>query len=175
MSLEGIARMPTNKLEKMVRPSGYYRQKAERLKRISSTILGMGGMDKLFSMEQAELRKSLLDMKGIGMETADSIILYAAEKPTFVIDSYTLREMSRIFGTGTMAYTELKDVLEGSITKDVKLYKDMHAQFVELGKNYCLRTNPLCAECPVNGLCHYPGYRNVPVLRNNKKPFNRLT
>ncbi len=166
MSLEGIAGIPVRKLEVMVRPSGYYRQKAARLKLICSAILDIGGLDHLFSLEPEELRDVLLGMNGIGRETADSIMLYAAEVPTFVVDAYTIREMSRILGTEEMEYSRLKSMLEGSAARDVELYKDIHAQFVELGKNYCRKTGPLCKECPLNSMCSYSsGLRDARVAK----------
>lgn len=156
LSLERIASSDLRKLERCVRPSGFYRQKARRLKAISSYIIGNGGSLKRFlDKDHHDLRKELLSLDGIGPETADSIILYAAEKPIFVIDAYTKRIMSRVYGTDPeIDYHELQELITGSIPRDVGLYNDFHAQFVELGKNFC-RTKPLCGNCPVRDHCRY--------------------
>ncbi|MGC8478702.1 MAG: endonuclease III domain-containing protein [Candidatus Micrarchaeia archaeon] len=158
IDLECLARINVHKLEKLIRQSGFYRQKAARLKGICSYIYrNYQGLDKLFEKDPQELRKELLSLNGIGKETADSIILYSAEKPVFVIDAYTRRSMSRITGgaiSEDVDYDALRIYFESSIPKELSLYKDFHAQFVELGKNYC-RTKPLCEECPLNSLCHY--------------------
>ena len=92
--------MQSGKLERLIRPSGFYRQKAKRLKlALSYVVKNYETLEKFFGKDKAELRKELLDLNGIGNETADSIILYAAEKPTFVIDAYTRRIMHRVYGT----------------------------------------------------------------------------
>ncbi len=157
LSMEGIASMPVRRLERLIRPSGYYRQKAQRLKGLCSGILrDYGGLTDLFTLRKDVLRTTLLSMNGIGRETADSIILYAAHKPTFVIDAYTRRMISRLSGSPEMEYDSLKNVFESGIRPDVRLYKDFHAQIVELGKNYCTKSSPKCAECPLRDMCaHY--------------------
>lgn len=156
LSLERIAELDKRSLERLIRPSGFYRQKAERLKGISHYIKkNYGSLGKFFDKDTAGLRKELLSLNGIGMETADSIILYAAEKPIFVIDSYTRRAMSRIYSRKKeFGYDELQKLITESINRDVEFYKDFHAQFVELGKNYC-RKEPLCKECPLSKGCAY--------------------
>jgi endonuclease-3 related protein len=158
LSVRALSRMETSIIEKLVRPSGYYRQKAKRLKLLSSTIMSeYGSLEGLFGLGQEALRKTLLGMKGIGPETADSIMLYAAGKPTFVIDAYTKRIMYRVFGTpANIDYDSLKEVFESALPKNPALYKDFHAQFVELGKSHC-KTKPLCNHCPAFGLCKYAG------------------
>ena len=154
LSMERIASMPAGRLERLIRPSGYYRQKARRLKGLCSAILrDYGGLDGLFAFRKVELRDILLSMNGIGRETADSIILYAAHKPTFVIDAYTRRIISRLSGSPEMEYDSLKNIFENGIRPDVRLYKDFHAQIVELGKNYCTKSSPKCAACPLRSVC----------------------
>lgn len=114
-----------------------------------------GSLEQMLKNRPKDLRNELLSLNGIGKETADSIILYAAGKRIFVIDAYTKRIMSRIYGTDPeMEYDNLQTLITGSIKADTTLYKDFHAQFVELGKNYC-KTKPLCGECPVKMHCRY--------------------
>ncbi len=156
LSLSAIRKMQTRSLEACIRPSGFFRQKSRRLKIFADYVfLNYGSIGAMFRKDAGELREELLNLHGIGRETADSIILYAAEKPIFVIDAYTRRIMGRIYGTRREpAYDELQKLISSGIKSDVKLYQDFHAQFVELGKNYC-RTKPLCSQCPVKRYCAY--------------------
>lgn len=143
-------------VERLVRPSGFYRQKAARLIGFARHIYSnYNSIDEFFSRGPAELRKELLSINGIGEETADSIALYAAGKPLFVIDAYTKRIMSRVYGTPQdIKYGNLQSLIVRSIKPDIELYKDFHAQLVELGKRHC-RTTPICEGCPANGICAY--------------------
>lgn len=161
LGLKEISRISKGDLETLIRPSGFYRQKAERLKEFAVYIFkNYKNLDEFFDNDVLELRKGLLSLNGIGMETADSILLYAAEKPIFVIDAYTRRSMSRIYlRKKEFGYEELQSLLSGGLEKKLDLYKDFHAQFVELGKNYCRKTNPLCGECPLNKVCGYSRLR----------------
>ncbi len=163
LSIESIAAMPIKRLELLVRPSGYYRQKAANLKSLCRSIIrDYGSLGAMLGMGIPELRKALLSYKGIGRETADSIILYAAGKPIFVIDAYTKRAMGRIdpsINEG-IDYDELRLIFERSLKRDAGLYNDFHAQFVELGKNYCRKRDPFCARCPLSSICsHAKGLR----------------
>lgn len=158
LSIKKISGMPIRKLQQLVRPSGYYRQKAARLKSICRSVLKeYGSLDNLFKLKKEELRKVLLSYNGIGRETADSIILYAADKPIFVIDAYTKRAMHRIDPKfdENIDYDLLRSYFEQRISRKLDLYKDFHAQFVELGKNYCKKSEPLCERCPLNGICKF--------------------
>ena len=158
LSIDSIAAMDIRKLERLIRPSGYYRQKAGRLRDLCIKIKKRhGSLENLLELEKDELRKELLSYNGIGKETADSIILYAAEKPTFVIDAYTKRAMHRINPAigAEIGYEELRGYFEERIENKAELYNDFHAQFVELGKRYCTSTKPLCTECPLKGVCHF--------------------
>ena len=159
LSVSALSGMEAAEIERLVKPSGYYRQKANRLKSLSSTIISEhGSLDGLLSLSPKALRETLIKMKGIGPETADSIMLYAAGKPSFVIDAYTKRIMHRIFGTPlSIDYDSLKAVFESALPKKLELYKDFHAQFVELGKRYC-KTKPECGECPAALLCLYSNH-----------------
>ncbi len=164
LSIRALSRMETSDIEKLVRPSGYYRQKAGRLSSLSSKIISdYGSLSGLLSLDTKVLRKTLLDMRGIGPETADSIVLYAAGKPTFVIDAYTRRIMHRVFGIpADISYDSLKAVFESALPQKLELYKDFHAQFGELGKRYC-KTKPACGECPAAKLCRYANPKFAPA------------
>ncbi len=164
LTLEGIAGMPEERLETLVRPSGYYRQKAKRLKETCIAIKeNYGSLEKFLAIEKDALRNKLLEMKGIGKETADSIVLYAAEKRTFVVDAYTKRIVSRVFGVNELGYDRLKELFESALPDSLEIYKDMHAQIVELGKRYCRKT-PLCSSCPIANMCNTGKGKQINML-----------
>lgn len=154
LELRKLATMQSGKLQRLIRPSGFYRQKAKRLKYILSYVAAnYGTLENLFGKNKTELRKELLGLSGIGNETADSIVLYAAEKPTFVIDAYTRRIMHRVYGMAeAIEYLKLQRHITDRIPEELELYKDFHAQFVMLAKNHC-RKKPLCEDCPLERNC----------------------
>lgn len=136
VSVEKIAAIPGRKLEKYLRPSGFYRQKAERLKNFCRYLVeNYGGkLEKLFQKEAKDLREELLSLKGIGPETADTILLYAAKKPIFVIDEYTRRFVKRHGLGGNLSYEALQKLFMKNLPKSVKIYEDYHALIVRDGK-----------------------------------------
>ena len=140
LDAQSLSRSQLDEIEGLVRCTGFYRQKAKRLKDISTFFLENPDV---LEKPGDELRKVLLSLNGIGEETADSIVLYAADKPRFVIDAYT-RRMCRCLGIEG-DYGELQSVFESSIQQDVPLYKEFHALIVEYGKQFCGKKR--CAEC----------------------------
>lgn len=138
-----------NMLASLIKPTGYYNQKAKKLKKISEFFSDYS-FDKFKALPLEKARELLLSVWGIGEETADSILLYAFEKPIFVIDAYTKRIFSR-HGVckENIKYAKLQKIITDNIPKDTDLYNDFHAQLVELGKNFCLKSNPKCDKCPV--------------------------
>ena len=148
--IKKIKKISHKKLASLIRPSGYYNQKAERL-RIMAEFLSKSPVKELAKLPAEELRKKLLEIKGIGPETADSILLYAFNKPIFVVDAYTKRIFQRI-GYKEKSYEELQELFMSNLEKDTKLFNEYHALLVELGKNYC-RKKPDCKECPLAKLC----------------------
>ncbi|MFH1227560.1 MAG: endonuclease III domain-containing protein [Planctomycetota bacterium] len=147
-------------LAELIRPAGYYNVKSKRLKDFIDWLMGDcdGDLDRLFALPTASLREALLSVRGIGPETADSIMLYAAQKPSFVVDAYTYRIFSRhkYVSEEDTGYDELKAFFEDSLEADVKLFNEYHALLVKLGKEFCKKSKPLCAECPLNGVNDYP-------------------
>jgi len=143
-----IAEMPKAKLEKLIRPSGFYKQKAERLKTFSNFFLNKNNFYKNITREE------LLKVKGIGKETADSILLYACNKPFFVVDAYTKRSFSRIGLISENDYEKIRTIFEKNIPRDISFYKEFHALIVELSKKYC-KKEPLCKPCPLNKICKH--------------------
>jgi Uncharacterized protein related to Endonuclease III len=157
LKIEALSSIKLNKLENIIKSSGYYRQKAKKIKNICRSILkNYKSLDNLFNRDIQTLREILLNFNGIGRETADSIILYAAEKPIFVIDAYTKRIMYRVYNIDeNIDYDLLRQYFEKELDTNLNLYKDIHAQFVALGKNYCKKNNPICDGCPLKNYCLY--------------------
>ena len=151
LSLEALAMVEVETLAELIRPSGYYNQKARRLKGLIHYIIDThGDLQAFFDQDAVTLREELLCLKGIGPETADSITLYAAEKPTFVVDTYTHRIFSRHNLIGEEAdYQELQDLFMDSLPAEIQMYNEYHALIVRLGKEFCKKSKPLCDECPI--------------------------
>ncbi|HXN53656.1 MAG TPA: hypothetical protein VN943_17120 [Candidatus Acidoferrum sp.] len=141
------------RLARLVRSSGYFRQKAKKLKcfvRFLRSEYG-GSLTKMFRTPTAALREKLLSVHGIGPETADSILLYAGKHPVFVVDAYTRRLLERHqLATPTQTYEEIRQLFERSLAGDVPLYNEFHALIVRTGKEYCRTRNPRCNECPLH-------------------------
>jgi endonuclease-3 related protein len=148
-----LAAVPLEQLAEAIRPSGYYKQKAKKLK----ALVDMFGREYGFNIERMRrqellaLRNKLLGVYGIGPETADSILLYALDKPVFVVDAYTKRIFSRHgFFPDSRDYSQVQDFFEAHLPREVGLYNEYHALVVYTGKEFC-RTKPRCAGCPLEG------------------------
>jgi len=146
--------MQAGRLAPLVRPAGYFNIKAKRLKNFNDFLVGEygGSMENLKEEALTSVREKLLSINGIGPETADSIILYALEKPVFVIDAYTKRVLSRHHIMEHEAtYDEFQGLFHAGLRKDAGLFNEYHALLVRLAKEYC-RTKPLCTGCPLEGM-----------------------
>jgi len=153
LSAAAIAALPQEALAELIRPSGYYNVKARRLKAFMTWFLEAYGGDEeaMFREETQVLRERLLKVKGIGDETADSILLYAGGKPVFVVDAYTRRILSRHgLVDGKVSYGDLQDLFMEHLPPSAPLYNQYHALIVETGKRFC-RKKPRCASCPLGG------------------------
>jgi endonuclease-3 related protein len=202
LTLDGIRNTPKRQLEQLIRPSGYFRQKGQRLKifvRYLDQHYG-GSLSRMFARPTGELRAELLALKGVGRETADSILLYAGNHPVFVVDAYTRRIFERHeIISPTASYEEVRELCERALTETskhkprfhgtplragatgaetgtktattanfargschrpsrisrakrtelVQVYNDMHGLIVGVGKNYCLKSQPRCDQCPL--------------------------
>ncbi len=140
-------------LAELIRSSGYYNLKTRRLKNFIRFLRSQygGSLKELFSGDWRALRKELLSINGIGPETADSILLYAGEKPVFVVDAYTCRIFQRHgYFTGKDGYDRVQHFFMTYLPPQVSLYNEFHAQLVMVGKDYCLKNNPKCSECPLS-------------------------
>jgi endonuclease-3 related protein len=147
---QGLRTLDETRLAGLIRPAGYYNVKAKRLKGLMAFLdkeYG-GDLQRMFAEPLASLREKILMVKGVGPETADSILLYAAGKPIFVVDAYTRRVLSRHGIIDGASYGEIQDLLMRSLPSDVSLFKEYHALFVRLAKTFC-KTEPLCTGCPL--------------------------
>lgn len=152
LSLEGIRSLPDHKLAEAIRPAGYFNIKAKRLKNLINFIVDRYDADlPLFLEDGTEtLREGLLSVKGVGPETADSILLYAVGRPIFVIDAYTYRILRRHGEIDEpVTYDELQALFMDHLPEDPDLFNEFHALIVRTGKEYC-RKKPLCSQCPLN-------------------------
>ena len=141
LNRKALEEIPTQKLASLIKCTGYYKQKAKKIK-------------EFLKFKGKITRENLLKIWGIGRETADSILLYAYNKPFFVVDAYTKRIFERL-GFGKKNYDELQKMFHKNLPRDIKVYKEYHALLVELGKNYCRKRNPLCSKCPLNEICKF--------------------
>lgn len=156
LSLDAILAVDKDKLAALIKSTMYYNQKVLKLKSFCRYIKQNYGGDiyALFEKNIPNMRAELLGIKGIGPETADSIILYAAEKPIFVVDAYTRRIFSRLgFLPDDAEYSQMQDFFMSNLPSDVNLFNEYHALIVRLGKDYCKNKKPLCNECPVKNHC----------------------
>lgn len=145
------------KLAQLIRPAGYFRQKAKKLKAFVKHLYGHHGGDlrEMLAQPTKELRSELLSIWGIGPETADSILLYAGQKPVFVVDAYTKRVFSRLgLVSSDISYGELQKFSMHQLPRDAKLFNEYHALIVRHGKEIC-RPKPLCARCVLARHCEF--------------------
>jgi endonuclease-3 related protein len=151
---EKIRQIDNRSLAARLRPAGYYNIKAKRLKNFVSFLYSQygGSIDKLSSEDTDKLRRSLLNVNGIGPETCDSIMLYALNKKVFVVDAYTKRVFSRHgFFKESCDYHAVQKYFMNNLPKSERLYNEYHALIVRLAKEFC-RTKPACDGCPLNKL-----------------------
>jgi len=153
LEAQALNDLPEAELARFIRPAGYYNVKARRLKNFLDFLAHhyQNSMEDMAADNLENLRPALLAVKGIGPETADSILLYALAKPTFVIDAYTFRILSRHdFLIETYTYEDLRQLFMEHLPLEVNLFQEYHALLVRLGKSWC-RPRPQCEACPVSG------------------------
>ena len=153
-----IESVPRAKLARLIRSSGYFRQKARKLKEFVAFLRKehRGSLAAMFRTPTAKLREQLLRVYGIGPETADSILLYAGNHPVFVVDAYTRRILERHgLAYGKESYEEISGLFEKSLPNDPQLFNEFHALIVHTGKNYCRTRAPLCSQCALRPFLPY--------------------
>ena len=151
LSLKGLCSLSAAEIAHEIRPAGYFNVKAKRLKNLINFIAEsyQADLTLFFEDKTQSLRQGLLSVKGIGPETADSILLYAARRPVFVIDAYTHRILCRHnMSEEQTTYDELQALFMDHLPEDPALFNEFHALIVQVGKAYC-RKNPLCNRCPL--------------------------
>ena len=155
LSPEGLVHLSQEELARLVYPAGYYNAKARKLKAFGEMLFDRygGELDRLFALPLPELRRQLLATHGIGQETADSIILYAAHKAAFVIDAYTRRVFSRLgLRPARDDYASWQGLFGGGLPADVRLFNEYHALIDHHAKFVC-RKEPLCERCVLREVC----------------------
>jgi len=148
---KALYEVPVAEFEELIRPAGYFRMKTRRLRNLLDYLFEKhdGSLDAMLATDLETLRMDLLAINGIGPETADSILLYAADKPIFVVDTYTHRVLKRHGWIEYEAdYHTIQDHFQASLEPDVTLYNEYHALLVRVGHSHCRKT-PKCDACPL--------------------------
>lgn len=161
-----LRRLSAPEIGRLIYSSGYYNAKATKLKALAEHLAGYeDDLERFFSRETADLRRELLSLHGIGDETADSIILYAAGKPIFVVDAYTRRILRRL-GLGPVgeSYADYRAYFMDNLPADAPLFNEYHGLLVRHGKEVC-RKIPRCAECCLKTACPFAEGRETPRYR----------
>ena len=162
LDFKKISETDIKHLKKLIKPSGFFNQKANRLKNISTYLKNNYNcdLDTFFNKNIKVIRKELLSLNGIGPETADSILLYAGNLPIFVVDSYTKRICKRLPINVKLDYENIQNYFQNELSKTyksneiTKVYNELHAQIVNLAKKYC-KKNPDCIYCLFNRNCEF--------------------
>ncbi|MEA2055255.1 MAG: endonuclease [Candidatus Thermoplasmatota archaeon] len=162
LDIKKIIKIDINSLQEIIRPSGFFNQKADRVKNIALYLHDNydSSLNKFFDKDLHKLRNELLLLNGIGPETADSILLYAGNMPIFVVDAYTKRICKRLPLDTNISYEDIQNYFQKDLCRKyhdneiTQIYKRLHAQIVMLAKNYC-KKKPECAKCPLKNNCTF--------------------
>ncbi len=153
---QGIQGLQRQELENLIHPAGFFRQKADYLTTLVDCLQHRhgGDLDRWLAGNLELVRRELLQIRGIGPETADSILLYAGHRPTFVIDAYTRRLFARLgLLQGEEPYETIRTLFMTNLPQDPDLFNEFHALIVEECKTFCRKRTPLCPSCPLLGSC----------------------
>ncbi|WP_338152140.1 endonuclease III domain-containing protein [Fervidobacterium thailandense] len=155
--LEFLYHLDDKQISELIKPAGFYNIKTARLKHLLNWLKNYEFDPKAFERKDTKtLRQELLDIKGIGKETADSILLYALERPVFVVDAYTKRLLKRIFNLKLENYDQIQNLFHQTYPPDTRLYQELHGLIVEHAKLLC-KAKPLCTRCLISSC----GYRII--------------
>jgi endonuclease-3 related protein len=152
LNLRRLRKAGRAEIESCIRSSGFFRQKALTIHNFVSWLERSygGSLRAMFARPAAELRQELLNLRGLGPETADAILLYAGRQPFFVADAYTRRILARHeLGPDVASYAQAQEFLHRHLPPDQALFNELHALFVEVGKRWCKPETPRCQECPL--------------------------
>ena len=155
LSVEAIGEAPVERVAESIRAAGFHNAKAKKLKALTAYLIERhkGDLSRVFSLPTNGLREELLGLFGIGEETADAILVYAAGKPSFVIDAYARRLLARLgWIDGGERYRDLRGLFLSALPSDVGLLGEFHALIVRHGKEHC-RSSPICTGCPIRAIC----------------------
>ena len=169
LDIDTLAATTPGELEPLVRPAGFYRQKAARLVGFARWLRDAGGFAALDALPTPDLRRALLSLDGIGPETADCILLYACRRPVFVVDEYALRLFERLglFGqSGRPGYETLRRRVEAELDQSEPALNEFHALIVEHGKSNC-RASPACEGCVLLSRCPYGRAQTTAIGRRS--------
>jgi len=155
LSYQTLSRISVDEIAQLIRPAGYYNLKARRLRNLLDMVTAIydGDLESFLEDDLGAARENLLSVKGVGQETADSILLYACGHPVFVVDMYT----HRVFSRHNMVeeetdYTTIQKVFLDNLPKNMQMYNEFHALIVRVAVTFCKKTKPLCEKCPLQGL-----------------------
>ena len=162
LDITNISELNIYELQELIKPSGFFNQKAKRLKDLIYYLKYKYNFDLnyFFNRDISVIREELLSLNGIGPETADSILLYAGNLPIFVVDAYTKRICERLPLNTNISYNEIQDYFEMELSHNytkkelTKIYNELHALIVLFAKKYC-KKNPECIKCPLKKMCSY--------------------
>jgi len=177
LSVDRLHKVSLERLAQAIKPAGYFNIKAKRLKNVVAFIVQRygGSLDAFDQQSLADLRRELLSIHGVGPETADSILLYAFDRPAFVVDAYTKRFLTRHnLVSGKADYQEVQKIFLDALDPDVRLFNEYHALIVRLAKDFC-KTHPRCEECPLQNIRYNPDDRCANCYRSflgGEKRFN---
>jgi len=180
LTVDRVRGLSRRKLAALIKSSGYYTVKAKRISNLMAFLTGRygGSLARMFKADPEELRRGLLLVNGIGPETADAIMLYAAGHPVFVVDAYTRRIFSRHgMVSGDDGYHIVQQLFMDSLPRDASLFNEYHALLVRLGKMHCTKTAPRCSGCPLKPLLprtikiRQPRPKNK-ILKRPAVPYN---
>ncbi|MGB5687374.1 MAG: endonuclease III domain-containing protein [Candidatus Electrothrix sp.] len=155
LSLPALAALSTEELAEYIRPAGSYNIKAGRLQNLFAMIAKDWDNDLDYLLQQSApvVREQLLSVKGIGLETADSMVLYAAGQPIFVVDTYTHRILLRHeLISEDYDYFQIQEMFMDNLDEDAALFNEYHALLVQVGKQFCKKSKPQCGGCPLAGV-----------------------
>ncbi|WP_084728059.1 endonuclease III domain-containing protein [Thermosipho atlanticus] len=153
--LKDLHKLSKEEIAKLIKPAGFFNIKADRLKNLLNFLAHYNfEVEKLKKYETYDLRKELLNIKGIGKETADSILLYALNKPILVVDTYTKRILERMYGIKENDYEKVQSIFHESYPRKTKLFQQLHGLIVEHAKAVC-RKKPLCNQCKLSQKCFF--------------------
>lgn len=152
LSPDFVLSVTDEELADIIRPSGFFNQKAERIRLLTEWLKGLGCTPEECILSTEELRRQLLALRGVGRETADSILVYAFGRLSFVVDAYTRRLLSRLGYELPDDYDSIRHMFEKAIEPDINLYNNFHAVIVEQCKQHCLK-KPRCEGCPLETVC----------------------